>query len=83
MANRVEITEDVDIFIGRGLMSFKEGWKGPVKAEVYQKLMDRKAARDSTAKAEDAGESASADSAEAEQSEDDTKEKKRGLWPSS
>lgn len=68
MVPRVEITEDVEVFIGRGLIAYKAGWKGPVKAEVHEKLMKTGKAKDTTpkpkedkkpetkAKADDAGE---------------------------
>lgn len=50
MVPRVEITEDVDVLIGRGLISYKSGWKGPVKAEVHEKLMKTGKAIDKTPK---------------------------------
>ena len=48
MVPRVEITEDVQVFIGRGLIAYKAGWKGPVKAEAHKKLMASGKAKDRT-----------------------------------
>ncbi len=48
MAHRVEILEDVQVFIGRGLLAYRKGWKGPVKAEAHAKLMKSGKAKDTT-----------------------------------
>mgnify|MGYP001464328925 CR=1 FL=1 len=53
MVPRVEITEDVDVPVGRGLIAYKAGWKGPVKAEVHEKLMKTGKALDKTPKSKD------------------------------
>ena len=51
MTFRVEMLEDDDVRVGRGLISYKKGWKGPVKEEVFKKLMTRKTAKDISPKA--------------------------------
>lgn len=48
MAHRVEILELVMIPMGRGYVEYKAGWKGPVKAEAFEKLMKTGKAKDIT-----------------------------------
>ena len=50
MAHRVEILELVMIPMGRGYVEYKAGWKGPVKAEAFEKLMKTGKAKDITRK---------------------------------